>query len=78
MTGKIRHIIKDKSFYLAVVFAFTIFIKCILFHYFCYGYCAFRSLFINPIDFLHFMYQKYYQQFLSLHLLFCFKRNAGQ
>lgn len=42
-----------------IVFATTIFIKCVLFHYFCFKYVAVASLYREPTDFFAFYLSKF-------------------
>lgn len=50
--------LKSQSGFIAIVFAFTIFVKCVLFHYFCFGYIAVCSLWTAPRVFFEFYITK--------------------
>ena len=69
----IQHI-KETSWEIFTVFAFTIFLKCILFHYFCYGYVAVSSLWMSPVDFFAFYVSKLVSAVLIASFVFLFKK----
>lgn len=50
--------LKSKNVFVAIIFALTIFIKCVLFHYFCFGYVAVSSLWSAPGTFFDFYITK--------------------
>lgn len=50
--------LKSKNVFVAIIFALTIFIKCVLFHYFCFGYIAVSSLWTAPRSFFEFYITK--------------------
>ena len=72
--GKIKEYVRETWIDIYIAFALTIFIKCVLFHYFCYGYIAVSSLWTSPIDFFSFYVSKFVPAVLIASFVFLFKR----
>lgn len=58
----------------AVVFAITLWVKCVLLHYFCFGYIAVKSLWLQPLEFLSFYSVKLFPSVLISSFVFISKR----
>ena len=56
------------------LFALSIFIKCVFFHYACFNYVAVRSLWHAPIEFLAFYFAKLLPALFFASFVFLFKR----
>lgn len=71
---KVKIYFKETSIGIFLVFALTIFVKCILFHYFCYGYVAVSSLWTSTVDFIAFYVSKLFPALLIASFVFLAKK----
>lgn len=71
---KIIQYFKETSFGIFIVFTLMLFLKCILFHYFCYGYVAVSSLWTSPVDFFAFYVSKLFPAVLIASFVFLAKK----
>lgn len=71
---KIKKYVREAAIDIYIAFALTIFIKCVLFHYFCFGYVAVSSLWTSPMDFFSFYVSKLVPAMLITSFVFLFKR----
>lgn len=71
---KIIQYFKETSLGIFMVFTLTIFLKCIMFHYFCYGYVAVSSLWTSPVVFLAFYVTKFFPAVLIASFVFLAKK----
>ena len=71
---KIMQYLKGTSVEIFIVFTLTIFLKCIMFHYFCYGYVAVSSLWTSPVDFIAFYVSKLFPAVLIASFVFFAKK----
>ncbi|MBR5167929.1 MAG: sulfatase-like hydrolase/transferase [Salinivirgaceae bacterium] len=72
--GIIKKYARETVVDIYIAFALAIFIKCVLFHYFCYGYVAVSSLWTSPMDFFSFYISKLVPALLIASFVFIFKK----
>ncbi len=66
--------LKSNNVFVAIIFALTIFIQCLLFHYSCFGYVAFSSLWHAPAVFFAFYASKLLPAIFLASFIFLTKR----
>ena len=72
--GVIKKYVRETVVNIYIAFALAIFIKCVLFHYFCFGYVAVSSLWTSPMDFFSFYVSKLVPAVLIASFVFLFKK----
>ena len=60
------------------LFALSIFIKCVFFHYACFNYVAFSSLWQEPLEFLAFYFAKLLPALFFASFVFYSNDNGGR
>ena len=75
MSMKILRSVKNNSILLIfILFALSVFIKCVYFHYACFNYVAVSSLWQAPLEFLAFYFAKLLPALFFASFVFLFKR----